>query len=112
MFSKGYRLKVREYWNIDRIKIQRYNKEDTIIYNLGKIFIKNIANNPINLDEYNMLEAYFHINNQTIPFKSNLLYIPNGNEGFYASGMMESAYYIPFPTPLTTEHFSEEYLFL
>ena len=112
LFSKEYRLTVRETWNIDKITIKKFNKEDSVIYNLGKIFINNIASDPTNSDRYNILDAFFHINNQTIPFKSNLLYIPDGNKGFHATGLMESSYYIPFLTPVSKEYFSEEYLFL
>lgn len=112
LFSKDYRLTVREYWNIDKLTIQRYNESDSVIYNLGKIFVNNIASDPTNSDRYNILEAYFHINNQTIPFKSKLLYLPKSTGGFDAAGLMESAYYIPFQTPVSTEYFSEEYLFL
>lgn len=49
---------------------------------------------------------------KTIPFKSELLYLPIGNEGFFAAGLMQSGYYFPNPTALTSQYFSKEYLFL
>jgi len=113
IFLKEFREKVREDWRVEKMVIaKRYLHEsqyDSVVYNLGRIFINNIYNDPTNADKYNQLEAYFYINNEVIPFKSKLL----GNFDINGvTGLVESDYYIPFPVPVNSDYFSEEYLFL
>ena len=113
IFLKEFRDKIREDWKVEKMVIAKsYLNEsqyDSVVYNLGRIFINNIYNDPINANKYNQLEAYFHINNEVIPFRSNLLSTPDLKG---VVGLVESNYYIPFPVPLNSDYFSEEYLFL
>ena len=113
IFLKEFREKVRGDWKVEKMVIaKRYlhqSQYDSVVYNVGRIFINNIYNDPINPDKYNQLEAVFYFNNEIIPFKSKLFGHLDING---VTGLIESNYYIPFPVPLTNEYFSEEYLFL
>ena len=109
IFLKEFREKVREDWRVEKMVINKGSQNDSVVFNLGRIFINNFYNDPINADKYNQLEAYFYINNEVIPFKSKLLSILDLNG---VTGLVESNYYIPFPVPVNSDYFSEEYLFL
>ena len=109
IFLKEFREKVREDWRVEKMVITKGSQYDSVVFNLGRIFINNIYNDPINADRYNQLEAYFYINNEVIPFKSNLLSLLDLNG---VTGLVESNYYIPFPVPVNSDYFSDEYLFL
>lgn len=117
VFLKDFREKVRGDWKVNKMLIAKSyisddSKNDSVVFNLGRIFINNIYNDPIHAEKYNQLEAFFYINHETIPFKSRLLASPADKplefKGVF--GLMESDYYIPFP--VSSDRFSEEYLFL
>lgn len=117
LFLKDFREKVRGEWNIDKIVIAKSYisgdaDNDSTITNLGSIFINNIYNDPICAEKYNQMEAYFYMNDEVIPFKSELLCLPKlyNADIDEVTGLIESAYYISFP--MNTNEFSEEYQFL
>lgn len=117
IFLKDLREKVRGEWKVERMVIAKnhisgdsYN--DSIITDAGNIFINNISNDPAYADKYNRLEAYFHMNNEVIPFKSKLLCLPSLSkpEIDEVGGLIESAYFLPFP--VNSNDFSKEFQFL
>lgn len=121
MFLESFKDKVRGDWKVEKMVIAKnlYDKEpnDTIIYDLGRIYINSINNDPAQPEKYNRLEAYFDLGNEPIPFKSRLLvYISeNANRGQLefdsVTGLIESAYQLPY-SPINTNLLPKEYQFL
>ncbi|MDL2277214.1 hypothetical protein LJC57_01350 [Parabacteroides sp. OttesenSCG-928-G07] len=117
LFLKDFREKVRGSWEIDKMIIAKNYifsdpQNDSIVVNPGRIHINNIHNDPVNVDKYNQLEAFFYINSDIIPFKSRLLAFPSEND--YSEldvfGLIEPDYYLPYPVP--SDSFPDGYKFL
>lgn len=115
-FFKEYREIVRGDWKISKMVIAKKYlfsdpANDSIVIDLGKLFVNNIHNDPIHPDLYNQLEATIYIGKQATPVKSSLLACPTIDAEIYgANGLVESGYYTP--DPIIINELSEENYFL
>ncbi|MDL2241678.1 hypothetical protein LJB91_02075 [Bacteroidales bacterium OttesenSCG-928-L03] len=118
LFLRKFRQKVMGGWKVEKMVIaKKYihgdSKNDSIVYDVGEIFVNNIFNSPLNADRYNQLQAYFSINKEMIPFNSCLLSHPKDDNYLEFDGVMGAMLgCYPFYSDLSPNSSSESYRFL